>query len=149
MTYWDKILKEILNKQPKSNLRYKFTNVEPKYCEHDEEHKCFETGAKYRNLSPLSIMAQEQHTHITPCEIKTYALGNKHPGIYFTRREADCMVHLLKGKTVGKIATSLHLSPRTIEFYLRNMRSKLGCRSKFELMEIVSESDFLRNIDFV
>ena len=58
------------------------------------------------------------------------------------------MVHILKGKTISKVAVILELSPRTVEFYLKKMKSKLDCRTKSELMEKVLESDFLSHIDF-
>ena len=32
--------------------------------------------------------------------------------------------------------------------YLKNMKKKLNCRTKFELIALVVESDFLKNIDF-
>lgn len=79
---------------------------------------------------------------------KVYSLGAQYGRVYFTQREAECMVKFLKGKTLSKVAEELQLSPRTIEFYLKNMKVKLGCRTKFELLEKVYKSDFIRNIDF-
>lgn len=77
-----------------------------------------------------------------------YGLGGKYKGVYFTRREAECMVWLLKGKTIGSVADKLRLSSRTIEYYIKNMKSKLGCRTKFELVELVYLSDFMQHVDF-
>ena len=77
-----------------------------------------------------------------------YSLGNKHGNAYFTKREAECMVLLLKGKTINSVANILNLSPRTVEYYLKNMKSKLGCRTKFELVDLVYASEFTKNIDF-
>jgi DNA-binding CsgD family transcriptional regulator len=79
---------------------------------------------------------------------KTYGLGNNYGNIYFTRREAECMVCLLKGKTINKTAEALKLSPRTVEFYLKNMKGKLRCKTKYELVDTVQDSDFLQGIDF-
>lgn len=78
----------------------------------------------------------------------TYSLGKKYAGAYFTKREAECMVLLLKGKTVGRIANMLKLSPRTIEYYMQNMKTKLGCRTKFELVDLVNGSDFMQHVNF-
>ena len=77
-----------------------------------------------------------------------YGLGGKYGTAYFTRREAECMVLLLKGKTINSVADRLKLSPRTVEYYVKNMKSKLGCRTKFELIDMVYASDFLKNVDF-
>ena len=79
---------------------------------------------------------------------KVYALGDRFGRIYFTKREAECMVHLLRGKTIARVALELKLSPRTVEFYLKNMKTKLGCRTKFELIDLVINSDFMKNVDF-
>jgi DNA-binding CsgD family transcriptional regulator len=67
---------------------------------------------------------------------------------YFTKREAECMVLLLRGKTINSVANILKLSPRTVEYYIKNMKSKLGCRTKFELIDLVYASEFMNNIDF-
>ena len=77
-----------------------------------------------------------------------YGLGGKHGSAYFTRREAECMVLLLKGKTISGVAKILKLSPRTVEYYIKNMKSKLGCRTKYELIDLVYASDFMNNVDF-
>lgn len=49
-------------------------------------------------------------------------------------REISCIKYLLKGKTAKEIAKHLNLSYRTIEYYLENIRSKTGCRNKYELI---------------
>lgn len=53
---------------------------------------------------------------------------------YFTRREVECIVHLLDGRTVAETADLLDLSRRTVEYYVNNMKMKLGCHSKQELL---------------
>jgi DNA-binding CsgD family transcriptional regulator len=86
-----------------------------------------------------------------PVRVKSlvaYGLGSKYGRAYFTRREAECMVLLLKGKTINSVARILKLSPRTVEYYIKNMKSKLGCRTKFELVDLVYASDFMNNVDF-
>lgn len=46
--------------------------------------------------------------------LAVYGLGAKYGNMYFTKREAECMVWLLKGKTINSVATLLKLSPRTV-----------------------------------
>lgn len=102
----------------------------------DEEKKAvYNTDAKKRRVfGAKSLVA--------------YGLGNKYGNTYFTRREAECMVLLLKGKTINSVAGILNLSPRTVEYYIKNMKSKLGCRTKFELVDLVYASEFMKNVDF-
>ena len=80
--------------------------------------------------------------------LAAYGLGSKYGDAYFTRREAECMVLLLKGKTINSVADILELSPRTVEYYIKNMKSKIGCRTKFELVDLIYASEFMKNIDF-
>lgn len=51
-----------------------------------------------------------------------------------TMREIDCIELFLEGKSAKTIAGQLNLSPRTIEFYLDNIKGKLDCNNKNELM---------------
>lgn len=89
---------------------------------------------------------KKQPTRVKPLVV--HGLGSKYSGAYFTQREAECMVLLLKGKTIDSVAALLKLSPRTIEYYIKNMKAKLGCRTKFELVDLVYASDFMHNVDF-
>jgi DNA-binding CsgD family transcriptional regulator len=81
-------------------------------------------------------------------KLKIYDLGSKYGGLYFTKREAECMMWLLKGKTINGVAAALNLSPRTVEYYIKNMKIKIGCRTKFELIDLVHSSEFTKNINF-
>lgn len=52
-----------------------------------------------------------------------------------TLRENQCLIELIKGKTAKEIAKKLHISCRTVESHLENVKGKLGCRNKSELIE--------------
>jgi len=130
--YWDKVLNEVLLDKKSSQLpKVRFTNIGTIETNHN-------TPSGPTNQLKQKSLAVYKHKN------KNYDLGPKYDGVYFTKREAECMTLLLKGKTINKTAVILNLSPRTIEFYLKNMKAKLGCRTKFELVELVLESDFLR-----
>lgn len=88
------------------------------------------------------------YNHKNTRNSKTYYLGINFENIYFTKREAECMLLMLKGKTVNEMARVLKLSPRTIEYYTKNMKIKLGCRTKYNLIKIIEKSDFIKNLDF-
>lgn len=53
----------------------------------------------------------------------------------FTLREVECISFLFKGKTAPQIADILNLSPRTVEYYIENIKNKLDCTSKSETIE--------------
>ncbi len=77
---------------------------------------------------------------------KHYYVGDTYPGLYFTRREAECLFYLLRGLTIGSTAKMLDLSPRTVEFYVKNMKTKLGVRSKVELIDKLHEVSFMSRL---
>ncbi|MFT3742451.1 MAG: helix-turn-helix transcriptional regulator [Gammaproteobacteria bacterium] len=71
-----------------------------------------------------------------------YYLGNNYPGKYFSAQEALCMYCLLQNHSYKDIAVALGLSERTITFYCHQMRAKISCASKTELVERVKETGF-------
>ncbi|MFA6303872.1 MAG: helix-turn-helix transcriptional regulator [Legionella sp.] len=61
--------------------------------------------------------------------------------IILSTREKQCADYLLKGMTAKEIGLKLGLSFRTIEGYIENMKRKLMCRNKIELV-IALTKDF-------
>lgn len=51
-----------------------------------------------------------------------------------TEREHDCLNYLLKGLTAKESAKVLGISPRTVEEYLAQLRYKLQCKDKGEVI---------------
>lgn len=51
-----------------------------------------------------------------------------------TQREIECLYHLIKGLTLKQIAKKLSISPRTVEHHLENIKIKLNCTSRAELI---------------
>ena len=56
------------------------------------------------------------------------------PFTFLTAQETCCMEELLKGGTYSDIAERLSLSPRTVEFYINNIKTKFLCDKKKELV---------------
>lgn len=52
---------------------------------------------------------------------------------HLSKRERQCLSHLLLGKTAKETASLLQISFRTVEYYFENLKDKLGCFSKREL----------------
>ncbi len=74
-----------------------------------------------------------------------YFLGDEFKSVYFTQREAECMLQLLRGKNIEVVAEKLHFSPHTVEFYIKNMCKKVSCNTVLELVKIIKGSNFFNN----
>jgi len=123
--YWKAVLLEVL-KQDGSNSGFCYTSLG-------------EIRARSKRVKRSYSRAKKP--------ITMYALGEMYTGIYLTRREAECMRYFLQGKTIVGAAEQLNLSPRTVEFYVKNMKIKLDCATKDDLVRKVRETDFLKNFD--
>jgi DNA-binding CsgD family transcriptional regulator len=55
-----------------------------------------------------------------------------------TPQELQIALLLVEGRTTRQVAAALFLSPKTIEYHLRNLYRKLGIHSRTELTEAVS-----------
>ncbi len=73
------------------------------------------------------------------CELDNVAL-------HFSQREVQTMELIIDGLTVPKVAVKLNLSPRTVEFYVKNLRSKLQCVSKRELVLLLKQQNILAKL---
>jgi len=51
-----------------------------------------------------------------------------------TQREKQCAYFLTRGMSAKEIATILNISPKTIETYIANMKLKLGCYKRSQLI---------------
>jgi len=65
-------------------------------------------------------------------------------GLYLTSREAQVSRLIANGFTIREAAEQVSLSPRTVEFYLSNIRRKLGVRNKNELIRFLHDNDFFK-----
>jgi len=74
-----------------------------------------------------------------------YYLGDEYEGVYFTKREAECLLYLVEGNTIVKTALIMGLSPRTVEFYVKNMKMKIGVTTKVQLLQRIERTDFMKN----
>lgn len=80
---------------------------------------------------------------VLPPECKRIYLGGQYPDVYFTGRQADCMMQFILYKNVKQAARSVNLAPRTAEDHLRRMKEKLDCQTLSELILCVLRSNFV------
>jgi DNA-binding CsgD family transcriptional regulator len=121
VTYWNNVLREVLNRD-RPDASCMLTPLGSSQAAVRAPRK-----AAKSNCSSMRCM---------------YFIGPSYPGVYFTRREAQCVLLLVRGYTLKEIGSRLGLSPRTIECYSRNVRAKLCCGSRSALIEAIVSSHF-------
>lgn len=73
---------------------------------------------------------------------KSFSVG-KRTRYTLSKREQECLFYILRGKSAKEIGRILNLTPRTIEHYIENIKYKLNCRTKVDLIIKAKEEDFL------
>ena len=64
-----------------------------------------------------------------------------------SKREIECVYYLTRGMTAKEIGKKISLSNRTVESYLENAKSKLGCNRRSELVDRVMELGLLKGFE--
>jgi len=77
---------------------------------------------------------------------QTYIIDGLSRNIHLSARQEECLFFLSCGKTIKEIAKYLSLSPRTIEYYIEQLKHRLNCHSKTELIEFTESHNFLPSI---
>lgn len=78
-------------------------------------------------------------------KLKKYAVQGRGGNTTLSEREFECLLWSAKDKTAKQIGKILSLSPRTIEDYLLNVKNKLGCKSKLELIELANKDSLMKS----
>jgi len=55
-----------------------------------------------------------------------------------SKREIECLFYLAKGKSARETGELMHLSQRTVEYYLNCLKEKFHCKKKSELIDAVN-----------
>lgn len=58
------------------------------------------------------------------------------------KRQTECLYYLVRGMTIKQIAKALNLSDRTVESYLEDLKVKLNCLNKSDLIAKAIEMGF-------
>lgn len=127
MDYWNSVLDEVLHKDEESHS-FLFTN---------QGH----LGEIYVACDDEFVQPRGRNEH------KNYYLGSQYPNVYLTRREAETMFWMMQDYTISHAAHRMHLSARTVEFYLKNLKLKFQCKSKNELVEKLLQTNLLQQLE--
>jgi DNA-binding CsgD family transcriptional regulator len=87
------------------------------------------------DLNAISRVMINLNESFSKHESRLFDLSDNYPGLNLTRREIECLFFTLRGKSAHEIGQIIHVSRRTVEDYIRNIKTKMGCASKSELIE--------------
>lgn len=98
---------------------------------HNKEAKHFAAS----QIEETKITAEFKKTRMRYC--------NKSINNYLTPRELECMKLFCQGISAKQVGKKLGLSYRTVEFYLNNLKKKLNCHTRFELLCFALENHLI------
>ena len=82
-------------------------------------------------------------------QIKKLHLNGEFAGVFLTNREVECVKPLIAGCSYKQIARLLNISPRTVESRLEQLRNKLGCYKKKDLIDTLTHKDIQNSLNTV
>jgi DNA-binding CsgD family transcriptional regulator len=79
-------------------------------------------------------------------KLKRYHLTTPKGIVKITRRELECLKLTAQRFSAKESAKMLNLSPRTVEDYLENLKTKFGYTSKFDLIDLANKNDQVKSL---
>lgn len=81
-------------------------------------------------------MDKPEQSKEKPLDINTIRFVHTAAGesIKLTPREAECLFYLSSGHSAKMIGRLISISPRTVEVYIENVKKKLDCRTRVQLI---------------
>lgn len=129
--YWRAVIAEVLNKN-NPNYAFIYTAI-----------GCSQGIPLLQQKASNDQFVGLDETHLVR---RTYPLGEEFKGLHLTQREMQSILGMLHGETAKETAIRLEISRRTVEYYLKNVREKLGCHCREQVMAKILRSDLLKGI---
>lgn len=99
--------------------------------------------------SKLDVVITEYYKILTKSHIPTSSNQAKNLDEFelLSKREKQVFKLFIQGKTAAQVAQIIHLSPRTVESYVINLKLKLNCENKSDLiMKAIDNGWLLLNL---
>lgn len=88
------------------------------------------------HIQQVKVREKEQNAQQFLTDIGCY-INKKNDAL--TNKEKECAKFLINGCSAKEVARLLNISNRTVEFHLSNIKTKLGCRNKAQLIKTLLE----------
>lgn len=97
----------------------------------NEKDELIGVVGSYIDITDVHILRKQGHYDH---EHKRFYLGEKFGKEYFTHCELEVFKHVLHGKTSAEISHQFNKSPKTIESQIKNIKRKLQCQTKGDII---------------
>lgn len=109
--------------------------VEFNYTKIQSNRAYYEMWYAMPDLSQDEQVTEKIKHFFTEAVINRTYIEGRNKKIKLSPRQAECVKYLSEGYRVKGIANLLDLSPRTIEYYLSNIKQKTGQSSRIQLIQ--------------
>ncbi|KTD33471.1 Response regulator containing a CheY-like receiver domain and an HTH DNA-binding domain protein [Legionella moravica] len=115
----------------------------------DRLNRAYKLPYKINNTTGSHIIKVDFSSSLTSVTIRDYLNSIQvksnlaQPVLELSRRELQCALYLLEGKTSMEIAHLLNLSPRTVEVYFNRLKNRFGSKNKIQLVRHLIETGLL------
>lgn len=91
-------------------------------------------SATFSKIVAALIQSDQKYYSANHINNRSYMIGRSANDV-LTEREMDCVFYLMRGNTMKRIAKYMNISPRTVETHLENIKTKLNCNDKADIVE--------------
>jgi DNA-binding CsgD family transcriptional regulator len=105
---------------------------------YSDEYFSLPKGTRLFNCMPNSYQHKSTLKHMI---IKRAHVSTPFGEVCLSKREFDCLKYAVKNYTFKEIGKFLNLSPRTVETYVNNLKYKLKCDTRAQLVDNISRLD--------
>lgn len=98
------------------------------------------------NATAVDLLFRQILGSSSAANATTYWLNEGGYSDLLSERQNECLFYLVRGKSCREIGEILALSPRTIETHVDEIKNKLGCQHKSEVIEKAIDSGLLYSI---
>jgi len=87
-----------------------------------------------RKLNRIDLSEKNRQDFFRKTNIERFFILNQENNLYLTKREAECISHMIGGATAKQTAKILGISFRTVESHFHQAKEKLQCSTRDELI---------------
>jgi DNA-binding CsgD family transcriptional regulator len=120
------------------NFKLYFKEKAQKLFKEANKNKIFVPEQMRQNFRGLNAKeATKQTISRQRFNINRYMFEGEYKNISLTKREIECLKYLVLGYTAKETANKLNISPKTVESYLYDSKTKLRCYKKSQVIDII------------